>query len=224
MPEKLANYPNLWHLTKKLAKFTNFTWFLPKNAPISHNNCPKNTFSRILGGKSPSPPSPTPMAGCCCKLPLYSVVDLWMTWIIMNSYVSNELSAFCWHDYAMPLRWQYCSWITDLPAVLILILIDILIALLLLFILNYYTYMLCIQFMAQNGLSCADVPLRNYSRWCAGDSHWVPRGWPVPIFFLFQRKLYNYPVHCFCSRISDWLHTGKEIQRFIVSSNWEKFW
>ena len=33
----------------KSTKFPNFTRFLPENARILHNNCPKNIFSRILG-------------------------------------------------------------------------------------------------------------------------------------------------------------------------------
>jgi len=45
----------LWYLPEKLTKLPNVTLFLPENARILHNNCPKNIFSRNLGGTCPLP-------------------------------------------------------------------------------------------------------------------------------------------------------------------------
>ena len=82
LPEKCvlksAKFPNFaWFLPEKLSKYQNFYDICPKNlqnsrilhdfarknARILCNNCPKNIFSRILGGHVPPcpPPSPTPM-------------------------------------------------------------------------------------------------------------------------------------------------------------------
>jgi len=57
---KIIKIPEfLPHLPEKMTKFPNFTWFLPENAGILHNNCPKNIFPESLGGTCP--PSPKPM-------------------------------------------------------------------------------------------------------------------------------------------------------------------
>jgi len=45
----------LWHLPEKCTKFPNLHDFCPKNAWILHNKCPKNIFSRTLGGTCPRP-------------------------------------------------------------------------------------------------------------------------------------------------------------------------
>jgi len=81
-----AKFPNFtWFLPKKLSKYPNYydicpnNWqnsrilhdFCPKNARISHNNCPKIFFPNFRGGervppgtcppRNVSPPSPMPM-------------------------------------------------------------------------------------------------------------------------------------------------------------------
>jgi len=61
LPEKLAKYRNFFKIfLRKIIKLPEFYMILPENARILHNNCPKNIFSRILGGTCP-PPCPTPM-------------------------------------------------------------------------------------------------------------------------------------------------------------------
>ena len=54
-PKIIKKYPNFYYLPEKFTKFPNFTRFLPQNARILHNNCPKKYFSLC------PPPFPTPM-------------------------------------------------------------------------------------------------------------------------------------------------------------------
>ena len=49
LARKIIKIPG-WYLPEKLTTFPNFTRFLLANAPILHNNCPKNIFPIFLGG------------------------------------------------------------------------------------------------------------------------------------------------------------------------------
>ena len=49
-PKIIKKYPNFYYLPEKFTKFPNFTRFLPQNARILHNKCPKNIFPNFRGG------------------------------------------------------------------------------------------------------------------------------------------------------------------------------
>jgi len=55
----------LWHLLEKLTKFQNFTRFVPPNAPILHNNCPKICFPDLEEGGTAPLPLPRLRRLCC---------------------------------------------------------------------------------------------------------------------------------------------------------------
>jgi len=53
LARKIIKIPKFLYLPEKFTKFPNFAWFLPEKYPNLRNNCPKNIFSRILGGHVP---------------------------------------------------------------------------------------------------------------------------------------------------------------------------
>ena len=68
--EKLIKYPNFFIIFgREMNKIPNMTWFLPENARILHNNCPKNIFPNFF---APPPPAPSPMPMGVCR----SVADV----------------------------------------------------------------------------------------------------------------------------------------------------
>ena len=93
---------------KKLTKCPNFTYF-----------CPKNILSRILGGKCPSAPSPTPMAG---RRKLYrlaqNVVNGWCVEIILtlNSFRQSVEHLQWLHLVALDRVWKLLS---DVPCIIL---------------------------------------------------------------------------------------------------------
>ena len=65
---------------EKLTKCPNFTWYLPENVHVLHDDCPKSIpdFFSLGGGRNvPSlPPSPTPMTSRLYVYSFYSILHI----------------------------------------------------------------------------------------------------------------------------------------------------
>jgi len=60
--KKMIKIPEFLYFSKNSQNSRSLDDFCPKNARISHNNCPKNIFPNFRGHvPHPSPPSPMPM-------------------------------------------------------------------------------------------------------------------------------------------------------------------
>ena len=91
LARKMSKIPEFFkYFSEKLTKFQNnkipkfYMIFLPEKCPILHNNCPKNTFSRILGGGARAPHlplSPTFMA----RMVLFSAMSVCVSVCLLMS-------------------------------------------------------------------------------------------------------------------------------------------